>query len=151
MLVARSSSTAPRLTRAGMPMLAALLLLTFGVTAVLVREAWRAARAQRELAERAVRDYASYATWSTARLAETNLYGALTGVLREVGVAPWSSHSPPPPLATLLRSVAYVEQCRCAAEIPADYYFRIDFERDSVSGANAASEPREVHEWVPAL
>ena len=87
MLVARSSSTAPRLARADMPMLAALLLVTFGVRAILACEAWRAARAQGELAERAARDYASYASWSTARIAEKNLYAALAGVLREAGTA----------------------------------------------------------------
>ena len=132
-----------------MPMLLALLVVTFAVTAVLVREAWLTARAQRELAGRAAQDYAAYATWSTARIAETNLYAALSTLFRDAGTMSMPKDAPLPTLATLLRSARWVKECRCVPTIPVDYYFRIDFADDSVSGSDASGRGHPVAGWVP--
>jgi signal transduction histidine kinase len=109
-----------------MPALVGLLLVVFAIAGLLVWEAWNTGRSRREIAERGLQDYAAYASWSAARAGENLLTASLSTLFRGIAGNRVEAGGQVAPLATLLAGATYLEECDCAMNLPADYYFRYD-------------------------
>ncbi len=126
-----------------MPALVGLLLVVFGLAGLLVFEAWNTGRSRREIAERGLQDYAAYASWSTARLGDNTLSASLSTLFRGLTGNKLKSSEAIPPLSTLTDGAAYLAQCDCAMDLPADYYFRFDDRTGSLETARNAQPVKE--------
>src|SRR5690349_16218911 len=104
----------------GMPALVGLLLVVFSIAGLLVYEAWSTGRSRREIVERGLKDYAAYASWSTARAGETSLAASLSTLFRSVVGNQVERNRPVASLEQLVAGAAYLRQCDCAIDIPAD-------------------------------
>ena len=107
-----------RLTRAytrasGMPLLVALLVVTFAIAADLAHEAWTTAQSESRTAERAARNFVRFAAMSVADESQSALSLGLRALFEGASPGPES----------LSRSAARIRQCRCAPALPARYYF----------------------------
>ena len=116
-----------------MPALVGLLLVVFSIAGLLVYEAWSTGRSRREIVERGLKDYAAYASWSTARAGETSLAASLSTLFRSVVGNQVEENRPVASLDQLVAGAAYLRQCDCAIDIPADYYFRYDRRTGSIA------------------
>src|SRR5215203_1427705 len=121
----------------GMPALVGLLLVVFAIAGLLVYEAWSTGRSRREIMERGLQDYAAYASWSTARAGENSLAASMSTLFRGVVGSRVDREHPVASLDQLVSGAAYLRQCDCAVDIPADYYFRYD----RTTGAIATRAP----------
>ena len=125
------------LSRTGMPALVGLLLVVFVIAGLLVYEAWNTGRSRREIAERGLQDYAAYASWSTARAGESVLAGSLSTIFRGIAGNRVDENEPLTPLSSLVAGARYLEECKCAMPLPADYFFRFDRRTGKVETAAA--------------
>ncbi len=122
-----------------MPALVGLLVVVFSIAGLLVYEAWNTGRSRREIAERGLQDYAAYAAWSTARAGDGALSAGLSTLFRGLVGNRIDAREPVAPLTDLVAGARYLEQCNCAMELPADYYFRFDARNGSLTTAPALS------------
>src|SRR6476659_7944794 len=129
-----SSSRRPmRVT--GIPAIGVLLLVVFVIATLLVYEAWSTGSSRREIAQRGLQDYAAYATWSTARAGDLAIGSALSMLFRGLVSNRVADTASLPSLNTLVESAREVQDCDCALEIPADYFFRLDLRNQQVTTA----------------
>lgn len=129
-----------------------LLLVVFVIAGMLVYEAWSTGRSRREIAERGLQDYVAYASWTTARAGDNTLAASLSTLFRGlVGNRVRQSDSIPP-LTTLIAGAQYLENCDCAMELPADYYFRFDGRTNSLETVPYTASVRRTIEpgWASA-
>src|SRR5215212_2640974 len=119
-------------SRTGMPALVGLLLVVFVIAGLLVYEAWNTGRSRREIAERGLQDYAAYASWSAARAGENILTGSLSTMFRGIAGNRVAVGEDAASLKTIVAGARYLQQCDCAMNIPADYYFRYDALKNEV-------------------
>lgn len=133
----------------GAPMVV-LLGAAMLVVSALAFQAWRAQQEQRATAGRALREYASFAAWEFASNAREEMWLAMTELLRPVeqlGPADTGRLLPSP--AVLEAAHARVVRCRCAYDIPAAYYFRVDLAtRKLATTAGSASPSAAEQEWL---
>ena len=133
----------------GAPMVV-LLGATMVIVSALAFQAWRAREEQRATVGRALREYASFAAWEFASSAREEMWLAMTELLRPVerlGPADTGRLLPSP--AVLAASHARVADCRCASDIPAAYYFRLDLATGRLTTTAAASAPSSAEEqWL---
>jgi signal transduction histidine kinase len=120
-----------------MPALVGLLVVVFSIAGLLVYEAWNTGRSRREIAERGLQDYAAYASWSTARAGDEALAAGLSTLFRGLVENKVSEHDSIAGIGELLSGAQYLDQCDCAINIPADYYFRFDGRDGSLTTAPA--------------
>jgi signal transduction histidine kinase len=143
-------SRTPRTT--GMPALVGLLVVVFSLAGLLVYEAWNTSRSRREIAERGLQDYAAYASWSTARAGDEALAAGLSTLFRGLVENRVNEHDSIAGIDALLGGARYLDQCDCAMNIPADYYFRFDARDGSLTTAPALEKPERGTEpgWAAA-
>jgi signal transduction histidine kinase len=115
-----------RLSRAyarasGMPLLVALLVVTFAIAADLAHEAWTTAQSQQHTSERAAREFVRFAATSAADESQATLALGLRALFGDLVAA---TDSPPGP-ELLVATAARIRSCRCAPTLPARYYFRV--------------------------
>ena len=123
----------PRATyRPGLPALVVLLLAVFAIAGGLVYEAWSTGKARTQLVERGLQDYASYATWNTARAGDNALAASLSTLFRGLTGNRIAAGEAVPDIGVLLSGAKYLQQCDCAVDVPAHYYFRYDARNGSV-------------------
>ena len=120
-----------------MPALVGLLVVVFSIAGLLVYEAWNTGRSRREIAERGLQDYAAYASWSTARAGDEALAGGLSTLFRGLVGNRVGQHDSIAGIDVLVAGARYLDQCDCAMNLPADYYFRFDARDGSVTTAPA--------------
>lgn len=118
-----------RLTRAyaraaGMPLLVALLVVTFLIAADLAHEAWTTALAQQRVAERAARDFVRFAATNAADESEATMTLALRALFGGMSAGELTLVSAPEP-GRLAQTASRIRSCRCAPAVPARYYFRL--------------------------
>ncbi|HEX6576355.1 MAG TPA: HAMP domain-containing sensor histidine kinase [Gemmatimonadaceae bacterium] len=140
------------LSRTGMPALVGLLLVVFAIAGLLVYEAWSTGQSRREIAERGLQDYAAYASWSTARAGESMLAASLSTIFRDVTGDRVEDGDDIAPVSTVAAGAKYLEQCNCAMNIPADYFFRYDrSDEDLETAIIERSTPQTVEtSWAAA-
>jgi signal transduction histidine kinase len=126
----------------GVSLLVVLLVVTFGVEALLVFEAWGTAAAQRATGERALRDAATYTTWSAARMEEASLHLALSTVFQRVSGRVGAGEMQLPPLDVVREGAEYAVRCRCAPTIPVRAYLRLDLRNGRLTSTT------DVPPWV---
>jgi signal transduction histidine kinase len=135
-----------------MPALVGLLVVVFSIAGLLVYEAWNTGRSRREIAERGLQDYAAYASWSTARAGDEALAAGLSTLFRGLVENKVSQHDSIAGIGALLAGAQYLDQCDCAMNIPADYYFRFDIRDGSLTTAPPLEKPDKGTEpgWAAA-
>ncbi len=125
-----------------MPALVGLLVVVFSIAGLLVYEAWNTGRSRRDIAERGLQDYAAYAAWSTARAGDGALAAGMSTLFRGLVGNKINARDEVAPLGDLVAGATYLEQCDCAMDLPATYYFRFDARSGSLTTAPAlASSP----------
>jgi len=120
-----------------MPALVGLLVVVFSIAGLLVYEAWNTARSRREIAERGLQDYAAYASWSTARAGDEALAGGLSTLFRGLVGNRAGDRDSIAGMDALVSGARYLDQCDCAMNLPAEYYFRFDARNGSIETAPA--------------
>jgi signal transduction histidine kinase len=137
----------------GIPAIGVLLLVVFVIAALLVYEAWSTGRSRREIAQRGLQDYAAYATWSTARAGDLAIGSSLSMLFRGLVSNRVADTASLPSLNSLVESAREVQDCDCALEIPAEYFFRLDLRNQQVTTARPlerASRNESPSGWAAA-
>ena len=122
-------------------LLAGLLVCTLALATMLAYEAHNAAQSHRATAERALHDYAAVAAWELVagvnEEVQSSLGGALAPLTRARATSPYELLPGPAVLASRADNVL-----RCStSEDSARFYFRLDFNNDSLVTAGAALSP----------
>ncbi len=143
-------SRAPR--KKGMPALVGLLVVVFSIAGLLVYEAWNTGESRRAIAERGLQDYAAYAAWSTARAGDGAISAGLATLFRGLVGNRLNDRDSIAGLTTLVAGARYLDDCDCAINLPADYYFRYDARSGSLTIAPplASASGRAETGWAAA-
>src|SRR5262249_22459849 len=133
----------------GMPLLVALLVVTFAIAGDLVHEAWTTARAQRETADRAVREFVRFAATSLAYKAQNNVTAGLSALFGSVATQRGSAPAgPAPAVESLVRSAERVRECACAPDFHPSYYFRLAVADGDVRVAGGDTPDNVERSWL---
>jgi signal transduction histidine kinase len=124
----------------GMPLLVALLVVTFAIAADLAHEAWITAQSQQRGAERAAREFIRFAATNAVDESEATLALALRALFGDLT----SSGRAAPRVESLAATAARIRSCRCAPALPARYYFRLSLDSGQLRfvGADTAEPDR---------
>ncbi|MEP6507721.1 MAG: HAMP domain-containing sensor histidine kinase [Gemmatimonadales bacterium] len=135
-----------------MPALVGLLVVVFSIAGLLVYEAWNTGESRRAIAERGLQDYAAYAAWSTARAGDGAIAAGLATLFRGLVGNRLNDRDSIAELTTLVAGARYLDNCDCAINLPADYYFRYDARSGSLTIAppTASASGRAETGWAAA-
>jgi signal transduction histidine kinase len=127
-------------------------VVVFSIAGLLVYEAWNTGESRRAIAERGLQDYAAYAAWSTARAGDGAISAGLATLFRGLVGNRLADRDSVAGLTTLLSGARYLDECDCAINLPADYYFRYDGRSGSLTVAPpiASASGRTETGWAAA-
>jgi signal transduction histidine kinase len=108
-----------------MPLLVALLVVTFAIASVLAHEAWTTAQSQARSAERAAHNFVRFAATNAADESQATLSLGLRALFGELLATSGSRRLTSRGPEVLAGSAARIEACRCAPVLPARHYFRL--------------------------